>query len=76
LKLEKCGRKSPLGRRDDAIFAMLDPRPTTRITPEALLKSRFLDDDDLENPALRTLIAALGSGDGKSIQKASRKLGG
>lgn len=28
LNLAQCGRKSPSGRRDDAIFAMLDPDPT------------------------------------------------
>jgi hypothetical protein len=42
LNLAKCGRKSPLGRRDDAVFAMLDPDPTTRIAPEALMTWRAL----------------------------------
>ncbi|MDB5824666.1 MAG: hypothetical protein JWR21_3370 [Herminiimonas sp.] len=74
LNLSRCDRKSPLGRRDDAIFAMLDPDPTTRITPEALLKSRFLADDDLNNPALRTLIAALGRGDRQAIRKATSRV--
>jgi serine/threonine protein kinase len=76
LNLAQCGRKNPSGRRDDAMFAMLDPDPTTRITPDTLLKSRFLDDDELETPALRALIAALGSGDRKAIKKASSKLRG